>query len=253
MPGLLGSDLTKDTEMFKEIFEKQDFKPDSLKIYPCMVIKGTKLYDLWKQGKFKPLTTEDAVGLITKIKSFVPEYCRIMRIQRDIPTKATIAGVDRTNLRQYINKRLEEEKIKCRCIRCREISRQKEVNGKVKLKRIDYKASNGQEIFLSYETDNALIGFLRLRIPYKPFRKEITNNSAGIRELHVYGPSTELGKKGIYQHRGYGKALLENAERIASEEFDIKKLLVISGIGVKEYYKKFCYKKDGIYMSKILK
>ena len=40
-----------------------------------------------------------------------------MRVQRDIPTRMTEAGVDRTNLRQYIH----EKGARCRCIRCREI------------------------------------------------------------------------------------------------------------------------------------
>ncbi len=84
MIGLPGSDRKKDINSFKKIFSNQDFKPDMLKIYPCMVLKGTKLYKLWKNKKYKPITTEEAVEIITEIKRFVPPYVRIMRVQRDI-------------------------------------------------------------------------------------------------------------------------------------------------------------------------
>ena len=96
------------------------------------------------------------------------------------------------------------------------------------------------------------MGFCRLRIPFKPFRKEITSNSALIRELHVFGPSVGLGKTDLesQQHKGFGKILLSEAERIATEEFDAKKILIISGIGVREYYKKLGYALDGVYVSK---
>ena len=121
--------------------------------------------------------------------------------------------------------------------------------------RTEYEASNGQEIFISADDtkNNILLGFLRLRIPYKPFRPEITERSAGIREVHVYGNATALSKEGEIQHKGIGKKLMLEAERIAKEEYDVKKLLVISGVGVREYYKNnFTYVKDGVYMSKEL-
>ncbi len=234
MLGAYGSNSEKDAKMFSELFSNPDFKPDALKIYPCMVFKNTELYNLYKQGKYKPLTTEKAVELINKIKAFVPEYCRIMRIQRDIPTYMSAAGVDKTNLRQYLS-------AKCRCIRCRQIKG--EIKGKTELKRIDYNASGGKEIFLSYENNDKLIGFLRLRI---------FDGNAFVRELHVYGSMTSLGKKGKVQHRGFGKKLLKEAERIISKEYKLNKLKIISGIGAREYYKKLGYELDGFYMSKIL-
>lgn len=253
MPGLW-SKKEKDIQMFKELFSNQNFMPDALKIYPCMVLKGTKLYEKWKKGEYSPLTTEEAAEIIIKAKGHIPKFCRILRIQRDIPTKFTEAGVNITNLRQKIHEKMEEKNIKCQCIRCRE-PRGRQVNFEnVRLLRYDYEASKGKEIFLSFEDvkKDILLGFCRLRKPYKPFRKEITKDSVGIRELHVYGEATPIGKKGSVQHKGYGKKLLEEAERIAKEELKAKKVIVISGIGVKEYYSRFGYRKDGVYMSKKL-
>lgn len=249
MLGLPSSTAEKDIIMFKNLFTDENFKPDALKIYPCMVLEGTQLYNEWKKGLYKPLMTSGAIKIIERGKRFIPKFCRVMRVQRDIPSYIIRAGVDRTNLRQYL-------KVKCNCIRCREPRGRKIDWGAVKILRYDYEASKGKEIFLSVEDtfNDILLGFCRLRIPYKPFRKEITSRSAGIRELHVYGKALSIGKKSEneIQHKGYGKALLLEAEQIAKKDFDVNKLLVISGIGVREYYKRSGYKKEGPYMAKKL-
>lgn len=246
MPGLPGSNKEEDVEMFKELFYNSDYMPDALKIYPCMVLKGTGLYDLWKQKKYKPLTTEQAAEIITKAKKYIPEFCRILRIQRDIPTKVTEAGVDMTNLRQYI-----EKKKTCRCIRCREPKGNNIDLKDMEIKTKKYEASNGTEFFISAEDrkKDILLGFCRLRFPYKPFRKEITEKSAGIRELHVYGTATAIGEKGAVQHRGLGKKLLKRAEEIAADS-GMNKMVIISGVGVRPYYRKLGYKKQGVYVTK---
>ncbi|HLC73286.1 MAG TPA: tRNA uridine(34) 5-carboxymethylaminomethyl modification radical SAM/GNAT enzyme Elp3 [Candidatus Nanoarchaeia archaeon] len=258
MPGLPNSDRDKDLNVFKELFENQLYRPDQLKIYPCMVMPGTPLYLQYKKGLFKPLTTSEAAEVIAEGKKYVEKYCRIVRCQRDIPTKVTEAGVDKTNLRQYIKEELIKKGIKCKCIRCKEPMGKNIDFNSVNLLRKDYESSNGEEVFLSCEDtkNDILIGFVRLRKPYKPFREEITNKSVGIRELHVYGSAVSIGKKASeneLQHRGYGIKLMNEAEKIAKEEFDANKILVISGIGVKEYFKnKLNYKYDGVYMSKKL-
>jgi elongator complex protein 3 len=260
MLGLPGSSKAKDISSFKKLFVSSDFRPDMLKIYPCMVLKGTKAYNWWKNKKYNPITTEKAVNIITEIKKIVPRYVRIMRVQRDIPTQLTEAGVDRNNLRQYVEKEIKEKNIKCNCIRCREIGHKlkKEnirINSKdIRLNTFEYDASNGKEFFISFddEKNDALIGFCRLRFPSKCLRKEITKNSAIIRELHVFGSAVEIGKKGKIQHAGYGKKLLKKAEETAIKNKK-NKMIVISGIGVRNYYRKFGYKKQGPYMVKNLK
>jgi len=253
MPGLPSVTKKMDMKSLIEIIKNPDFRPDALKIYPTMVLKGTGLYELWKKKKYMPMTTGQAAELISEFKRYVPEYIRIMRIQRDIPTFMTEDGVDKTNLRQYVEEKLRKKRIKCRCVRCRE-PRNKDVDMKnVKIKRYKYEASKGTEVFISAEDkkNDLLVGFCRLRIPYKPFRKEITSRSAGIRELHVYGKAVEIGKNShALQHKGLGKRLLKEAERIAKEKFDINKIVVISGVGARDYYKKLGYKKEKVYMVK---
>lgn len=255
MLGLPGSSIERDKQMFKELFANQSYMPDALKIYPCMVFKGTKLYDLWKSKGFSPITANEAAPLIAEAKLHVPEWCRIMRVQRDIPTSLVEAGVEKTNLRQYVHEIMKKNSWKCRCIRCREPKDAIVDWDNVRMKRANYVASNSDEIFLSFEDvkNDLLLGFLRLRKPCEPYRPEITENSMGIREIHVYGTAVQIGKdsKKEIQHKGIGSLLMNEAERIASEEYKADKLLIISGIGVREYFnKKFGYKKDGPYMSK---
>ncbi|MFC1723546.1 tRNA uridine(34) 5-carboxymethylaminomethyl modification radical SAM/GNAT enzyme Elp3 [Nanoarchaeota archaeon] len=254
MPGLPGSSPARDLTGLKELFKDDRWKPDMLKIYPCMVLRGTKLYKEYLKGDYEPLTTEKAAEIISEFKRTVPGYCRIMRIQRDIPTKQTEAGVGMTNLRQYVDKVCKEKGIICKCIRCREAGRAASI-GEVGIKVEEYDASGGKEFFISAEDEKeVLLGFCRLRLPGAFLRREITSTSALIRELHVYGESVGVGLKGEdkVQHSGWGKKLLLKAEEIAVLNGK-DKIVVISGIGVREYYRAQGYRKEGVYMVKKMK
>ena len=259
MPGLPYTTKAMDQKGLKELFASPDYKPDMLKIYPCMVMSGTKLYDEWKSGKFTPLTTKQAAELIAEMKQYVPEYCRIMRVQRDIPTYMTSSGVDKTNLRQYVKKICKEKGIKCRCIRCREAGFNNLENNKINLKNLkikitEYEASKGKEFFIAAEDgkNDVLFGYCRLRFPSQSLREEITKGSTLIREIHVYSLAVSLGKKSkdSFQHRGIGKKLMQKAEEIVKDN-NKNKIVVIAGIGAKQYFAKLGYEYDGPYMSKI--
>jgi elongator complex protein 3 len=261
MPGLL-SNNNMDLRIFKRLFSDESFKPDMLKIYPCLVTKGSKLYDLWKSGKYEPYKDEEAINLIVKIKKMLPKWVRTMRIQRDIPAKLIEAGVKKSNLGELVYNRLKEENFKCQCIRCREIGHnlnKSNISPKIeidefKLFKERYSATNGKEIFLSYEDEGQelLAGFLRLRLPSSlAHRKEIDDETAIVRELHVYGNMLKIGVEGksVGQHAGFGEKLLSKAEEIAIENGK-NKLLITSGIGARNYYRKFGYENEGPYMSK---
>jgi elongator complex protein 3 len=260
MPGLPGSDPGRDLEAFRLLFEDPRFRPDMLKIYPTLVLEGTELCEWWRDGKYEPLTTDSAVELIAKVKEGIPRYVRIMRVQRDVPAPLILAGVKKSNLRQLVLERLRREGKRCNCIRCREVGlRGIEADpSSAGISVQEYGASEGIELFISAELpeEDALIGCLRLRIPSEgAHRKEIASRrSAIIRELHVYGPALPIGERGdgAWQHRGFGRALVAEAERIAAEEFDAERILVTSALGTKVYYKRLGYDYDGPYMSKEL-
>jgi len=264
MPGMPGSDPQKDLAMFETIFTDSRFRPDMLKIYPCLVLKGTKTYDWFMSGKYKPYDYEQALALLTEVKKSVPPWFRIMRVQRDIPAQLIQAGVKRSNLRETVQENLRKQGLHCRCIRCREIgpktlkdSLLTQPNDVVILT-TKYEASRGTEIFVSAEdvSRDIIIGYLRLRIPSKKAqRSEIIQEACSvIRELHVYGPLVPIGRHYVkaWQHKGYGALLLKEAERITLQDYGLRKILVISALGTKQYYRRFGYQRDGVYMSKPL-
>ncbi|MHA1991310.1 MAG: tRNA uridine(34) 5-carboxymethylaminomethyl modification radical SAM/GNAT enzyme Elp3 [Candidatus Hodarchaeales archaeon] len=262
MPNLL-SKPEDDINYFQELFNNQDFKPDGLKIYPLLLLPSTKLYDDWKQGNLdpEPYSDEILVKTLAKIKDSLPEYTRIHRIQRDIPGKHVEGGLKLGNLRNIVKEYMASHGLECSCIRCREIGQVMNLNNydageEISLLEENYQASGGKEWFLTYteEKSRVLHGFLRMRFPSElAHRKEITNNTAIIRELHVYGQEVAIGnepKKTIHaQHRGLGKNLLERSEEIAKIN-GFEKMVIISGIGARDYYRKYGYITEGPYVSK---
>ncbi len=255
MPGF--QDEEKDLKMFKKLFTNPDFRPDMLKIYPVLVIKGTELYEMWKKGEYEALDDESAAELIAKLYKYIPEYVRVMRVQRDIPAYAIEAGVKKSNLRDMVMSKMREMGIKCREIRCREAGhvylREGKIPRNVEVIVRKYKASKGEEYFISAEDveQDILVGYLRMRFPYKPYRKEISKDDALIRELKVVGLQVPIGKRKEqgFQHRGIGRMLLHKAEEIAKDKGK-EKIHIISAVGTREYYRKFGYKLQGPYMSK---
>ncbi|MCK4779321.1 MAG: GNAT family N-acetyltransferase, partial [Candidatus Lokiarchaeota archaeon] len=226
-----------------------------------------ELYNWWKEGKYSPYSDSELIDLIAKVKTNLPPYVRIQRIMRDIPATLIEAGCKNSNLRQLVQERLREIDETCKCIRCREygISKRKEIIKEnsfddIKLYRLDYDASQGNEIFLSFENkkEDYLIGYLRLRKPSEfAHRTELNDGKTMIvREIKVVGELVPKDSKpnsfSQIQHRGFGKLLMENAENISFVEYDIKKLAVISGIGARDWFYELGYKPDGVYVSKIL-
>lgn len=265
MLNLQGSEYRRDLEAIKTIFEDERFKPDALKIYPTLVMPGTKLHEHWGRGEYEPYPFERMVELIAETKKRVPPWIRIQRIQRDIPANLIAGGVKRGDLRALVQKKLREEGARCRCIRCREVGHVQYKLGlspnpdDMELVIERYRASEGEELFMSFEDvkQDILIGLLRLREPStKAHRHEArTARSILVRELHVYGPLVQVGEEAganDWQHRGWGEKLLREAERISSEEFDAKKVIVLAGIGMRNYYRRFGYEREGPYMVKEL-
>ncbi|MEM4134268.1 MAG: tRNA uridine(34) 5-carboxymethylaminomethyl modification radical SAM/GNAT enzyme Elp3 [Candidatus Micrarchaeia archaeon] len=266
MPGLPGSTIENDLKRFNEIFYDERFMPDQLKIYPTQVMKGSELELWYKEGKYKAYSDDEILYLLKEIKLMVPKWVRIMRVMREIPPSFITNGTRKIDMRNLVYDELKKEGKTCKCIRCREIGFSI-VKGKISREEVQkissddlylivdkYRASGGQEYFISYEYKDFLFGLCRLRI--------IDGNKdfAFIRELHVYGPelrikspteSTSTKKAIPVQHSGLGRKLMQKAEQIAKEN-GIKKLLVISGVGVREYYRKLGYELEGPYMAKVL-
>lgn len=261
MPGLPGSTPEEDLELSRRLFNDNRFKPDGLKLYPTMIVAGTELEQWYRDKRYQPYDDGTMINLICQIKSIVPRYVRISRVLRDIPPKFIVGGL-KDSLRDVVRQRMKQQAIECQCIRCREYGHRAQDGreiGEPQMVRMDYEASGGKEIFLSFEDENeTLFGLLRMRIQSKPITKlgqEIKGNLALIRELHIFGPEVPISeqKPGAAQHKGLGKALLWEAERIAKNEFQAQQMVVLSGTGAKEYYRsEFGYSSQGDYMVKNL-
>lgn len=273
MPDLPGTTPDHDIEMYKILFSDTGLKPDMVKIYPNTVIKSAELYQWFIDGKFTPYSEQELFRALLAMKVETPRYCRISRLIRDIPSNEIYAGNTITNLRETLEKELHKQGKLCICLRCREIGRQVKnlpLNAEPELFVDEYETIGGKEYFISFEDSErkAVFGFLRLRIPFKNKQqtdaiekqvKELKKTVGGIkdcafiRELHVYGTLVGIGKQNIVatQHKGVGKKLMKAAEDIVKQN-DYKKVSVISGVGVRGYYRKLGYKKIGTYMVKTL-
>jgi len=261
MPGLPLSDFSKDLKMFKEIFSNPDFMPDDLKIYPTMVMPGTKLQEMWEKEEFTPMTDEEVLQLLVEIKKIAPPFVRIRRILRDFSAPTVSSGPKKSNIRELAMQILKKEGLRCRCTRCREPAHARKIYGvnldldTVELVRRDYAAGEGKEIFLSFEDtkNDVLVALLRLRIPSLKFHRKEMENASIVRELHTYGSHVPINSvSNELQHKGFGKHLLHEAARISREEFDKKKIVVIAGTGVKQYFLNQGFYYDGPYVSKNL-
>ncbi len=260
MPNLLGANVEQDIAMFPELFNNPAYQPDQLKIYPCSVVPFSVLEKVYKRGEYQAYSDEDLFRILYTVKKTIPPYVRISRLIRDIPSTSILTGNKKTNLRQLVLEKMAANGEKCRCIRCREVRDMDVALLKPELVIREYDASEGKEVFVSYEDvkEDVLFGFCRLRIPSqffsgkKHFIKEL-DGAALIRELHVYGIQVPINEQedNAVQHFGFGRKMMLEAEKYTAG-MGIRKMAVIAGVGVRAYYRKLGYRLEGEYMVKRL-
>lgn len=274
MPNLLGSTPKLDKESMEEMLLNPDFRPDELKIYPMVVTKNSELTKIWEKWNFKAYEDETLIELIADLESMLPEYIRLNRTYRDIPSSEIIAWSKISNIRQIVEKRLDQKWIKLRDIRSREIKNKKNNPQEAILNSIEYKASKWKEYFLTFEDklDKTIFSLLRLRLPsYWPElntpkweeakSKDKINNiteilpeliwSSIIREVHTFGDQLSIWEKwsNFGQHLWFWKKLIKQAEKISSKNW-YKKVAVIAWVWTRPYYEKSWYKLIWEYMIK---
>ncbi len=245
MPGLPGSDVDRDLASFRTLFEDPAYRPDFLKIYPTLVLEGTALHEMWAHGRYTPLTLEEAVELVARIKALLPRWCRLQRVQREIGAPHIRGGPTKGDLRSLARERLESMGLACHCVRCREVGF-RGIDPRpeaIRLLREDYESSAGHEVFLSLEDQvrDVLVGYARLRID---------GSGATVRELKVFGRVVPIHESpgGRWQHRGFGRRLMKESETVARDEFHASRIRVTSGVGVRGYYRALGYRLERPYM-----
>lgn len=243
----------KDKRVIDEIIYDPNYQADQWKIYPTETTPYTKIREWYLEGKYKPYSEDNEYGTAYKLVDViiyamkkVPNYVRVNRVVRDFPHKSIDGGLKYSNARQLVKEKMDLLKIKCKDIREREIKNKDIDLSDIKLNIDKYNSSSGEEYFISYTNrkKDVLYGFIRLRLnkEYIDVLDSI-KNCALIRELHVYGNHTPVGMKinNRVQHLGLGKSLIKKAEEISIKN-KYKKIAVISGVGVRNYYKKKGYK-----------
>lgn len=266
MPNLPKSNPEMDVQMFKNLFSGTDHHPDMLKVYPCVILKTTLLYKMYIRGTvadgYQPYNDTLLTEVLAKAEQQIPSYVRIIRIIRDIPATYIIASSKKSNLREVVDEYQKKHGFVQHDIRAREVRDMEIDPSEFVFSDIPYDTRTGTEHFLSFENfkENKLAAFLRLRLPRWSEIQNITEESqlsvlqdaALVRELHTYGTMKKIGQEGSQsQHVGFGRRLLIEAERIAKEA-GYKKVAVIAGVGVREYYKARGYRLDRTYMVKDL-
>jgi len=264
MPNLPGASYDIDKEMLDEILYDQRIQVDQYKIYPTAIVPFTRIKKWFDEGSYIPYDDMKLYELIKDFKKKVQKYKRLNRIIRDIPGHYIEGGYSTkyVNMRQLLQDDMRLNKWNCKCIRCREIKGNNvsidniELNELIELNIEKYRGSDSDEYHISFDTNcdkNYLIGFLRLRLNKEDDSQVLPciKGCALIRELHVYSNLNSVGDniEGSLQHKGFGKQLVAKAEEIAVDN-GYRKMAIISGTGVREYYKKLGYRLIDTYMIK---
>lgn len=249
MPNLYGSSPEADIEDYRRMFEDADFCPDELKVYPCSLIESAELMQRYEDGSWQPYTHDELLHVLVECFQNTPEYCRLTRVIRDIPSTDIVSGNQLTNFRQIVEHALAKDGKRSPDIRGREIRNRDVDTDELYLDELWYDSSVGREVFLQFITkERDIAAFLRLALPTEaPIMPEL-ENAAMIREIHVYGQSLEIGESapGRAQHLGLGKQLIERAVALAAQH-GYAKLAVISAIGTREYYRKRGFEDGQLY------
>lgn len=258
MLDLPGSSAQKDIEMINYLFQNPNYAVDQIKIYPTMVVEYSELYDMYQSGEYKPYAEynngDDIKNVICIFLKQIPYYMRVNRVIRDFFSDVIVGGVKNGDMRKNIEDSLKDNGIILKDIRCREIKDSAYDENDCYLFIEKYDSCEGINYFISFENKKRtkLYGFIRLRFNFihKYVFPELYDHAL-IRELHVYGVHTGVGDKENQrtQHRGIGKKLVAKAEEIASLN-GYEHITVISGIGVKDYYRKLGYTDYHTYLTK---
>ncbi len=259
MVNLLGATPDSDKRDYATFMHDVAFRPDEVKLYPCALVANTRLVDCYREGRWRPYTEEELVDVLRSDMLTTPPFCRVSRMIRDISAKDILVGNKKTNLRQIVDLSLQDDRDAVREIRFREISTDQLDPNELELDRYDYKTSATNEVFLQWVTPAYKIaGFLRLSLPNQEYIRShadalpIGPGEAMIREVHVYGVATKLNETGSSaQHHGLGRALVEEACRIARDS-GYERMNVISAVGTRDYYRKLSFADNGLYQQRDL-
>ena len=259
MANLYTATPERDKRDYRTLVCAPAFQPDEIKLYPCALIEGARLCEKYRDGSWRPYTEDELLDVLADDIIATPPFCRISRMIRDFSSNDILVGNKKPNLRQLVERRLQEagEGAEVQEIRFREVGTRSFDASSLSLDIVPYSTTNTRERFLQWITpDNRIAGFLRLSLPDLRYVDALSSElpvregEAMIREVHVYGVATQLGEDGVSaQHIGLGRRLVERACEIAREE-GYTKVNVISAVGTREYYRGLGFHDNGLYQQR---
>lgn len=259
MANLYTATPERDKRDYRTLVRAPAFQPDEIKLYPCALIEGARLCEKYRDGSWRPYTEDELLDVLADDIIATPPFCRISRMIRDFSSNDILVGNKKPNLRQLVERRLQEagEGAEVQEIRFREVGTRSFDASSLSLDIVPYATTNTRERFLQWITpDNRIAGFLRLSLPDLRYVDALSSElpvregEAMIREVHVYGVATQLGEDGVSaQHIGLGRRLVERACEIAREE-GYTKVNVISAVGTREYYRGLGFHDNGLYQQR---
>lgn len=112
MTGLPGADDESDVGSARRIAA---LKPDGVRVYPTVIVRDTALYDLWKAGRYKEHTVEDAVRVCAKILPiFEAAHIPVIRLglnpTEDLSGGDAVGGAYHPALGELVKSRIMREK-----------------------------------------------------------------------------------------------------------------------------------------------
>ncbi len=99
-------------EMLETAKALAHLKIDGVKIHPLHIVKGTKLEELFKKGKYKPLELDEYVNIATEFLEYLPSTTVIQRLTADCPKEFLVAPLwilEKNKVLNLIEKKLAEK------------------------------------------------------------------------------------------------------------------------------------------------
>lgn len=235
MPGLPSSTSEIDFTNCAELLWRDQFYPDFIKLYPCVLLKDSalqpRLYETLNAGQWNPLNDDEYLEWLYSVLPYIPQNIYISRLQRIIPEDQIAYGpkkrIDRS-LFNGINK----------CIVQRAIQHTGYIH--TAFDQLDFMFENticGNDIFIQVVLkDNTVLAYLR---------GTFADNWLLLRDVRVFGYPGNIRDRhnndiGYFQHHGIGKKLVKSAETIARDRRCIGVRLYPTP-GIEEYFIKLGY------------
>lgn len=239
MIGLYGSSRKNDCDMLSRQLWSSEYYPDSLKIYPCLLLHDEAaqkpLYTLLHSGRWHPIQDAEYDSMLREVLPNIPADVHVNRLQRILNPSDIAYGVkDNIDRQKYRDI--------CHSMWQRSVQNVPSVYMSREPYRLTSYLHDDELCVQAVTKDNTILGYGRL---------SLRSNDAIIRDLRVLGKPLNVGQKPSdspdeFQHQGIGKAMLSFMEQFAAQRRK-ETIRVNSSAGCVGYFRKNGYRNETDY------